>query len=99
MNALDRLVSTEVRGSALDHVREVEKLYDALKKRCPAILNKIDYTIGFRCETARVLRVLLLLGFSDHSAHGTVHTLRNKDHQVRVMEPRDGWNPVLQVLN
>jgi hypothetical protein len=99
MNALERLTATEVRALSLDRARETEKLFEALKKRVPAVLNQVDYTIGFKCETARVLRVLMLLGFDLLKAQGTTHVLKNKDHKVQIMEPRDGWNPVLQVLN
>ena len=100
MHALQRLIATQVEAkSALTHVREVEGLYDALKKRLPAVLNQTDYTIGFKCEMGRVLRVLDLLGFTKTGSHGTTVTLKDAHHEVQVMEPREGWNPVLQVLN
>jgi hypothetical protein len=102
MNALERLVATttEVHALSLDRARETEKLFEALKKRLPAVLNQIDYTIGFRCGAERVVRVLALLGFVPTGERvGRGRILESRDHRVQIMEPRDGWNPILQVLN
>jgi hypothetical protein len=73
---------------------QASHLFTELKPRLPAVFNRIDDTIGFKCETGRVLRVLDLLGFRKEGNN----TFRNKDYRVRIFEPRDGWNPVLQVL-
>jgi len=106
MNALHRLYATNVVHSDLDsldheYIQTVENLFRDLKKRhLPAILNKPDYSISFRCEISRVLRVLMLLGFDDYDAEeGNVHLLRKQNHQISIREPRSGWDPVLQVIN
>lgn len=95
LNAMQRLLAR----SALDHVRNVEKLYDTLKSRhVPAILNKTDYTIGFKSDTESVLRALELMGFRKHGSghHGTM--LSDGSQEVRLCEPHEDWHPILQVF-
>lgn len=95
LNAAQRLLAR----SALDHVRQVEKLYDTLKSRhVPAVLNKTDYTIGFKSDTESVLRALELMGFHKHGqSHGDT-VLSDGHSDIRLYEPREDWHPVLQVM-
>jgi hypothetical protein len=95
LNAMTRLTAR----SALDHVRAVEKLFDVLKSRhVPAVLNKTDYTIGFKCDTESVLRALDLMGFEKHGTNKNGTMLSNGHSTLRVFEPREDWHPVLQVI-
>jgi hypothetical protein len=94
-NAMQRLIAR----SALDHTRNVEKLYDTLKSRhVPATLNKTDYTIGFKMDMESVLRALDLIGFRKHGSHGNGYMLSDGHTEVRLFEPREDWHPVLQVI-
>lgn len=95
MNAAHRLIASE-----LERVRTVENLYqDFVKKRVPAVLNKVDHTIGFRCDAPQVLRVLKNMGYALVHKDGTTQVLKNAEHQIQIREPHDGWNPVLRVLH
>jgi hypothetical protein len=98
MNALARLI--ELRASPeLQRVMAIEKLHHLLAKRLPAVLNKTDYTIGFKCDAPRVLRVLDLLGFRTESDARTSKVLSNKEFRIRIVIPREEWCPILQYLN
>lgn len=91
LKALDRLIAR----SALDHVRQVESLYDTLRsRRVPAVLNKTDYTIGFKAPLEQVERALGLMGF--HKGKNGI--MEDGTTTIRLVEPREDWHPVLQVI-
>jgi hypothetical protein len=64
----------------------------------PAILNKTDYTIGFKMDMESVLRALDLIGFRKHGSHGNGYVLSDGHTDIRLFEPREDWHPVLQVI-
>lgn len=101
MNALHRLVCTQVTArSKLDLARDTDKLFSVLKQRhVPVVMNKVDHTMGFKCDMQVVVRALKLIGFHPESHTENEQLLTGKDFSVRVFHPHEDWNPVLQVIN
>lgn len=72
-------------------------LYEQLVKRIPAKLNKVDYSIGCTCEIIRVERVLHMLGFGKQKRSDRT-IFEDGNSTFELIEPREGWNPVLQLI-
>jgi hypothetical protein len=98
LNAAARLI--ESKKSMLDKVLCVEKLYADLKARnVPAVLNKVDHTILFRYEMPNVVQALKYMGWRKSGIDGTSVYMQGPDCEVKLYEPRAGWNPVLKVID
>ncbi len=92
---------TVVLAAQQDHEKEmkVKRLFQLLVKRLPAVLNKTDYTIGFKCDMPRILRVLDLLGFHMDLDGKATKILHNNEFKIRLVVPREDWFPILQYIN
>lgn len=81
---------------AADRRTTARRLYLDIVRYLPGVqLNNIDSSLGFKCEVFPVLTVLKRLGFEQIDTE----TLEREDIKVRVRSPRDGWNPVLNIIN
>lgn len=63
------------------------------------VLNKTDYTIGFRSDTEQVLRALGLMGFRKNGTSHNGMMLSDGHQEIRLFEPREGWPPIAQLLH
>jgi hypothetical protein len=92
VSAADRLLATY----GAEHKDKVVGLFDRLVKKVPAVLNQIDYTIGFRCEPIRVMRVLSMLGFG-HKKQNDKMIFSDGRSTFELFEPRED-TPVLRLI-
>lgn len=112
LNAARRLLafaSVAVAGEALaePHVRfhKAQHILEEMQKlRIPVTFNPIDYTIGFRFDSNRMWKILERMGFSqviDYKDPDHAHSwaFRRGDDMIRLVEPREGWDPIIQILH
>jgi hypothetical protein len=82
---------------------KAERLLMQLKKRkVPATLSRVDFSISCPREFRGLCQALELLGWVyEHEPEVGTHdvTMREGDDLIRIMEPRQGWNPVIQILH
>jgi hypothetical protein len=62
----------------------------------------VDFSIGCTVEFRGLLQALELLGWvyeHEHEAGATSALMREGHDLIRIVEPRAGWNPVIQIVN
>lgn len=105
LRAAARLLKADARPLADPEARQLkaQQLFLRLKKRrVPAVLNHMDYSIGCTIEFWGLLQALELLGWAYESVPepGTNDvTMRDGSDIIRISEARPGWNPMIQILH
>jgi len=93
----ERLVATagtEIRALADKRALARSLFYELDPYLSGSQFNKLDASIGFRCEPQYVITTLKHLGFKPLDKE----TLRRSDMVVKVHVPHEDWNPVLYVM-
>jgi hypothetical protein len=95
--ATERLMataSTEVQALFNKKALARALFYETEKYLKGSQFNNLDASIRFTCELHPVVTTLKHLGFKEEGNN----EFHRSDMSVRVVVPRDGWNPVVHVL-
>lgn len=86
--------STEVRALTDKKALARKLSYELERFLLGSQFNRLDNSIGFRCEKQHVLISLKNLGFKEYSDG----MLRRSDMVIKLIIPHEDWNPVLYII-